>query len=154
MLATAFARIAGVELLQVPYKGGAPSIQGLLAGDVDATFSDVATMAPALAQGALRLLAMVAGERSPLAPEVPTLREAGYEGVGNDPWYAVVAPAGTPAPVVDALASMLRETVRDEDLRRRVRALGYAMFDDAPAEFARALADEIARARAARAGRP
>ena len=147
-LALAFAREARIELLQVPYTGGALSVQGMLAGDVDATFTDVATMAPALAKGAVRLLAMVGTERSPLAPGVPTFREAGYAAIGDDPWYGLVAPARTPAPVVDALSAMLRHAVRDDEIRRRFAALGYVTFDEPPAAFARALGDEIARVRA------
>ena len=150
MIAGAFARSAGVDFLPVPFKGSALGVQAMVAGDVDATFIDLSTAAPHLAQGTLRALALVGDERSPLAPGVPTLRESGYAGVGDDPWYALVAPVRTPAPVIDALSSMLREAVRDDALQRRFAALGIATFDDTPAAFARALGADVARVRASR----
>jgi tripartite-type tricarboxylate transporter receptor subunit TctC len=148
MMAAALARAARIELLAVPYKGGAPGVQAMLAGEVDATFTDLATVAPHVASGALRLVATAGRERSPLAPGVPTLPELGYTSIGEDPWYGLVAPAGTPARVVDTLSALLRDAVRDDDLRSRFRALGYAPFDETPAAFASALGEELARARA------
>jgi tripartite-type tricarboxylate transporter receptor subunit TctC len=153
VLATRFARAAGIDVLQVPYKGGAPSVQALLVGEVDATICDLSAVTAHAAAGAMRILAVVGAQRSPLAPEVPTLGEAGYADVGDDPWYALVGPAGLPAPVIDALTAMLRATVRDNELRRRFAALGYTLFEDTPDAFTRALALELAQTRATLAAR-
>ena len=154
VLATRFARAAGIDLLQVPYKGGAPGVQALLAGQVDATICDLSLVRTQVAAGALRLLAMVGQQRSQLAPEVPTLRESGYADVGDDPWYALAAPAHTPAAVIDALYAAVRATTRDPEMRRRFGALGYEMFDESQADAARVLAAELAQARAALGEKP
>ena len=148
VLATRFARAARIDVLQVPYRGGAPSVQALLAGEVDATICDLSAVAAQAASGAVRILAVVGAQRSPLAPDAPTLAEAGYPDVGDDPWYALAGPAGLPPPVVEALAAELRLTVRDAELRKRFASLGYTLFEDSPDAFARALALELARAQA------
>ena len=147
VIASRLAIAAGIEIFPVPYKGGAPALQALLAGEVDATVADVSSFLGHADAGSVRLLAMVGAQRSPFAPAVPTLRESGYRGVGDDPWYGILAPAATPAAIVDTVAAALRATVRDADMRRRFSALGYAMFDESPAEFSRALAAEIADTR-------
>lgn len=147
VLASRFARAAGVELVPVPYRGGAPSVQALLAGEVDATICDLSAVAALAATGRLHVLAVVGEKRSPLAPEAPTLREAGYAGVGDDPWYGLVGPAGMPGPVLEALAAMVRATVQDPAFGRRFASLGYTAFDDTPEGFARDLAAEVAHAR-------
>jgi tripartite-type tricarboxylate transporter receptor subunit TctC len=97
--------------------------------------------------GVVRLLGMVGVQRSPLAPAVPTLRESGYRGVGDDPWYGILAPAATPSAVVETVGAALRAAVRDAEMRRRFTALGYTIFDESAAEFARAIAAEIADTR-------
>lgn len=152
ILATQFARAAGIDLLQVPYKGGAPGVQALLAGQVDATICDVSAVRTQVAAGALRLLALVGPQRSQLAPDVPTLRESGYAGVGDDPWYALAAPAQTPAAVIESLYAAVRATTQDPEMRRRFGALGYEMFDESQADSARALSAELAHARATLGG--
>jgi len=150
---TRFARAAGIDVLQVPYRGGAPSVQALLAGEVDATFCDLSAVAAHEAAGAVRILAVMGAQRSPLAPEVPTLAEAGYAEVGDEPWYALVGPAGLPAPVIETLSAILRATVRDNELRRRFATLGYTLFEDTPDAFTRALAIELAQTRSTLAPR-
>jgi tripartite-type tricarboxylate transporter receptor subunit TctC len=147
VLATRFARAAGIEILQVPYRSGAPSVQALLVAEVDATICDLSAVAAHAAAGTVRILAVVGAQRSPLAPEVPTLGEAGYADVGDDPWYALVGPAGLPAPVTGTLAALLHSTVREPELRRRFATLGYTVFEDTPDAFTRALARELAQTR-------
>ena len=83
-LATRFAQVAGIDFLQVPYRGGAPGIQAMLAGQVDATICDASAVVPHVAAGSLRLLAMIGAQRSTLAPEVPTMRESGYPGTATN----------------------------------------------------------------------
>jgi tripartite-type tricarboxylate transporter receptor subunit TctC len=94
---------AGVDLTHVPYKGSAGAILDTVAGRVNAMFIPIHTALPYLQRKQLRMLAIVAPERSPVVPNVPTIREAGFPGIQIENWYGILAPAGTPAEIIDKL---------------------------------------------------
>jgi tripartite-type tricarboxylate transporter receptor subunit TctC len=95
-----FARLAGVEIVHVPYKGGAPSVQALLAGDIQLSFATPPSVLPHVQSGRLRGLAVTSKERSPLVPGVPGMREAGLPDYEISFWYGFFFPAGTPRDIV------------------------------------------------------
>ncbi len=138
---------AGVKILEVPYKGGALSLQAVVAGQVDATFCDLALALPFVPAGTVRILATGGSRRLTLAPDVPTFAEAGLSGVVVEPWYGIVAPIGTPAAVITELSDALRAALNDKDIRRRFASLGYEAIIETPEEFAIAIRVEAEQAR-------
>lgn len=136
-----FERATGAKMLEVPYKSAAPSVTAVVSGEVDATFCDLAS---ALAHSdSLRLLAQTAARRSPLAADLVTFAEAGVPGLVVEPWYGLVAPAGTPPEVASELAAALRAALTDPDLVHRFLAFGYEVVLESPAEFGAAIRDEL-----------
>jgi len=136
-----FEQAIGAKALEVPYKATVQSVQAVVAGEVDAAFCDLST---ALAQGnRLRVLAQTASRRSPLAPDVATFKEQGFPHVVLEPWYGLVAPAGTPPDAVTALAAALRAFLTDERVAERFKSLAYEVILDTPDEFAAAIRDEL-----------
>ena len=98
--------MAKIDIVHIPYKGGAPATNDLLAGHVDLMFGSSVVM-PHVRDDKLRLLGVTTGKRSALIPDVPTIAEQGLPGFDIDTWYGVLAPAGTPKPIVDLLAKEL-----------------------------------------------
>ena len=106
------------DILHVPYKGSAPSLTALIAGDVDLIFINVPAVLPHIKSGRLRPLAAAGARRSDLLPDVPTLKEAGINGVEVSVWYGVLAPAGTPREIVATLAAAITRAARSPDIRQ------------------------------------
>jgi tripartite-type tricarboxylate transporter receptor subunit TctC len=140
-------RAAGVKILEVPFKGGAPGLQAVVAGQVDATFCDLALALPFVSAGTVRILATGGSRRLALAPDVPTFAETGLPGVVAEPWYGIVAPTGTPAAVITELSGALHAALNDDDIRRRFANLGYEAIVETPEEFAVAIRLEAEQAR-------
>jgi tripartite-type tricarboxylate transporter receptor subunit TctC len=136
-----FKQAAGVDMVHVPYKGAAPGITDLLAGQVDLSFAPVANVVPYAKAGKLRLLGVTSATRSSFAPDTPTLAESGVPGFDVTTWYAVFVTAGTPAPIVERLNAELGKVSRSPKLREQLAGLGIdAAASASPAE-ARAYRD-------------
>ena len=136
-----FKQAAGVDIVHVPYKGAAPGITDLLAGQVDMSFAPVANVVPHAKSGKLRLLAVTGASRSEFAPGVPTVAESGVPGFDVTTWYAVFATGGTPAAIVERLNAELGKISRNPKLREQLAGLGIdASASASPAE-ARAYRD-------------
>jgi len=136
-----FKQAAGVDIVHVPYKGAAPGIIDLLAGQVDMSFAPVANVVPHAKSGKLRLLAVTSASRSEFAPGVPTVAESGVPGFDVTTWYAVFATGGTPAAIVERLNAELGKISRNPKLREQLAGLGIdAAASASPAE-ARAYRD-------------
>jgi tripartite-type tricarboxylate transporter receptor subunit TctC len=105
---------AGIHMVNVPYKGSAPALQDLLAGQIQVQF-DPGTL-PMIADGRLKGLAVIGDKRWPGKPDLPTLAEQGYGRTGGESWHGVAAQKGTPQPVVDALSSAIEEALRDPEV--------------------------------------
>lgn len=118
------AESAGVELLHIPYKGSAPALTDLLGGQVDAVFLTIAAVEGMVASGAVRPLAVTGERRMASMPQVPTFAELGVRDMGNAGWFAVFAPAGTPAQVIARLSQALRDIAADAQVQARMVALG------------------------------
>jgi tripartite-type tricarboxylate transporter receptor subunit TctC len=136
-----FKQAAGVDIVHVPYKGAAPGITDLLAGQVDLSFAPVANVVPYAKAGKLRLLAVTGASRSGFAPGVPTVAESGVPGFDVTTWYAVFVTAGTPAPIVERLNAELGKVSRSPKLREQLAGLGIDTAASASPAEARAYRD-------------
>jgi len=105
---------AGIKLVHVPYKGSAQATQDLLGGQIQAQFDQ--TVLPHVLAGRLKGLAIISDSRWPHKPEIPTLREAGYGKEGGESWFGILAPAGTPQPIVDKMARAIEEALKSPDV--------------------------------------
>src|SRR5207248_6937561 len=124
MLGEMLRRRAGIDIVHVPYKGAAPGVNALLAGDVQLFFFPVFVDAAALVRsGALRPLALVDSRRSPVAPDLPTLPELGYP-LEAAAWFALIAPAGTPGAIVQRLAQEVRRVLSLDAMKRFLEGRG------------------------------
>ena len=142
-----FARRAGISLVHVPYRGGAPAMLGLLAGDVDLLFDNPqpATRASVEA-GKLRALAVMQTERLPDYPEVPAIAEAKLgPDLTVESWHGIFAPGGTPAPIVAGVYAAVQEALRQPSIRERIEKLSITIVGSPPDAFAAFFAAEVAR---------
>jgi tripartite-type tricarboxylate transporter receptor subunit TctC len=135
----------GTFIVHIPYKGTAPSMTALIAGEVELSFANIPSIQGHLKSGRLRALAATASRRDPQLPEVPTMQEAGVEGVEVVVWYGVLAPAGTPREIVQKLADGIQRAARDPEIRKRMLEQGAVTVGNTPEEFGKLLKDEVAR---------
>ena len=139
-----FANLTKVELTHIPYKGSSPALTDLLGGQIDMMFTTVASVAQYINAGTLHALAVTSVKRSPAWPDLPTLAEAGVVGYMAESWYAVYAPAGTPAAVLARLNAALKQAVKSDNFRRRVEAEGLVINVGTPADLERyVLAEQL-----------
>jgi tripartite-type tricarboxylate transporter receptor subunit TctC len=116
--------MGGIDLVHVPYKGAAPALQDVMAGRVDLSVDIILSSLPLVQGGKLRALAISSPKRSPLLPQVPTVAESGLPGYDFMSWYMLVAPAGTPAPILEKLNEDLRKMAAMPDVRTRIEGMG------------------------------
>jgi tripartite-type tricarboxylate transporter receptor subunit TctC len=135
----------GTNIVHVPYKGSAPSLTALIAGDVDLSFANVPAILQHVKSGRLRPLASTGTRRSELMPDVPTMREAGLTGVEMTVWYGVLAPAATPRDIVNTLSEAIAKAARSPDIKQRLLDQGAEPVGNAPAEFDKILREEVAK---------
>ena len=131
-----------VQATHIAYKGSAPALQDLLAGTVQMMFDNLPTALPRAKNGQLKGLAVTSAKRNSLAPEIPTMEEAGVPGYEATAWFGVAAPAGTPKAVVDRLNMEFVKALRDPQNAQKLEALGLAMATDSPEGFAAFIAAE------------
>lgn len=136
---------SGTSITHIPYKGSAPSLAALIAGEVDFTFANIPAILQHVKAGRVRTLASTGTKRAELMPEVPTLEEAGVAGVAVNVWYGVLAPAATPPAVVASIAEAIGRAARSPDIRTRLLEQGAEPVGNTPAEFDRQLREEVAR---------
>ena len=136
---------AGVDMVHIPYKGAAPAMQALLAGDTQLMFDNLASAMAQVKAGKLRALAVTTAQRSKLAPDLPTMAEAGVPGFDISTWFGLLAPAGTPPEVVAKWNADVTKILSAPDMRERLAAQGAEAAPDSPAEFTRFIASELAK---------
>jgi tripartite-type tricarboxylate transporter receptor subunit TctC len=135
----------GTSIVHVPYKGSAPALTALIAGDVQLSFSNTVAINQHVRSGRLRALAVAGAKRTELMPEVPTIREAGVEGVEVPLWFGLLAPAGTPREAVQVLASGVAKAARSPDLRTKLADQGADPVGNSPEDFAKMLREDVAK---------
>jgi tripartite-type tricarboxylate transporter receptor subunit TctC len=131
-----FESIAKVDMLHVPYRGGGPALNDVMAGQVPLFFANLASSLGHIQSGRLRALAVTSKVRSRALPDLPTMEEAGLKGYEVLEWNPVLAPAGTAAPVRTRLAAAIRKAMADPEVVARVRALGGEVFGGEEAQAA------------------
>ena len=136
---------AGVDMVHIPFKGGAPATQALLAGDTQLMFDNLANAMPQVKAGKLRALAVTTAQRSKLAPELPTMAEAGLPGFDISTWFGLLAPAGTPPEVVARWNADVTRILSAPDMRERLAGQGAEAAPTTPAAFAQFIAAELAK---------
>lgn len=129
----------------IPYKGGAPAMQDLLGGQVDATFININTGLPNIKAGKLRALAITSARRSPLLPDVPTMDELGYKGVTVTSWQAVAVPKGVPEDIRRKLHEAIAAVMAEPAVRQPLLDLGFEVVTNTPEQFTAFQAREFAR---------
>jgi tripartite-type tricarboxylate transporter receptor subunit TctC len=139
-----FAATAGVKLQHVPYRGGAPALQDLIAGHLKTMFTSAVVSIPHIEAGKLRPLAVAAPQRLPVLPNVLTMAEAGYP-VEAVYWFGLVAPAGTPAPIIAKLEKTLTEVLAMPDVKKRLTDMGGVVTPLKSREFGDYIRTEMTR---------
>ena len=140
-----FESMAGVDVVHVPYKGGAPAVVDLVAGRLTLMMANLTTAQPHIRAGKLRGLGVGKVKRSPLFPEMPTIAEAGVKGYEANNWNGVVAPTGTPRLAIERLHQEIVATLKEPAIADRMARAGLEPVGDTPAEFAQYLKSEAAK---------
>ena len=145
LAAVLYESMTGAQMVHVPYKGLAPALVDLLAGEVQAMFSSVVAIVPNIKAGRLRALAVTGKRRAALLPEVPTLDESGVPGYEAGSWYGILAPAGTPQAVVAKLHEAIVRALAQPEVRERLASEGAEVIGSTPEAFAAHITAELAR---------
>jgi tripartite-type tricarboxylate transporter receptor subunit TctC len=140
-----FKGAAGINLIHVPFKGGAPAVTALVGGQVDMAFETSVTLVPHIKSGKLVPLAVASPRRIAILPDVPTLAEAGYPGIISENWYGLYAPAGTPKEVVARLYTELDRAIHSPDVREKLAQQGAEIRETTPDQAAAFVRGEIAK---------
>lgn len=145
LAAELFKMRTGTDIQHVPYKGGALAVADVAAGHVPFYFGNMSAALPQVRAGRVRALAVTSPQRSPAAPEIPTMAESGVSGCEISEWNALLAPAGTPPSVIDRLNADLVKILRDDDIKARFADLGAQTIGSTPTELAAFLRGEQAK---------
>lgn len=145
LTAELFWQQSGTTGVHVPYKGGAPAMNDLLGGQVDATFMNINTAVPHIKAGKLRALAITSTARSPVLPDVPTMAESGFKGVTVYSWQAVAAPKGLPADIKAKLHAAVVAALNDPAVKPKLLDVGFEIVANTPEQFTAFQAAEYAR---------
>jgi tripartite-type tricarboxylate transporter receptor subunit TctC len=137
-----FASMAKINIVHVPYKGGAPQVTALMSGETQASFATIGTVVNQIRQGRLRALGVGSMKRVKALPNVPTINESGLKGYEMSPWIAMFAPAGTPKAIIDKLNAEINKALSMPDVEQRLDSQGLAPWKSTPDEMnARVKAD-------------
>ena len=139
-----FASMAGIKLTHIPYKGSAPALTDLVGGHVAIYFSSLPPAVALVKEGKVRALAVTGARRSPILPDVPTVAEAGFPGIEQTTWTAILAPARTPVAIVAKLNGAIGGLLRQPDINKKWAAFGIDPVPTTPQELEKILAQEIA----------
>ncbi|MSP96195.1 MAG: tripartite tricarboxylate transporter substrate binding protein [Betaproteobacteria bacterium] len=140
-----FNAAAGTKFVHVPYKGGAPALTGTIQGDVSLMFATSLEATPHLRSGKLRAMGISSAQRSPVAPDIPTLAEAGLPGFEVSVWFGLLAPAGTPRAIVERLNAEIGKVLIDPIVKARLADLAAVPMHTSPEEFSAMVRADIAK---------
>ena len=135
--------VAGVKFEHIPYKGASAAIPDLMGGQVDFYMASVPSVQGQVKGGQLRVIAVTSAKRSPIFPDVPTVGET-YKGFNAVTWFGILAPAGTPAPIVGKLNARINEALKDPSVRKSIENEGGEVIGGTPAQFQKLMHEEIA----------
>ncbi len=138
-----FKLLAGIDMLHVPYKGVAPALVDVVAGQVSMTFASLISGTPQYKSGRLRALAVTGAKRSVALPELPTMQEAGVKGYESSTWYGVIAPAGTPPEIINKLNAEIVGILKQPEIFERLSQEGAEPVGNTPQQFAAHIKSEI-----------
>jgi tripartite-type tricarboxylate transporter receptor subunit TctC len=138
-----FLKRAGLEMINVSYRGNAPALTDIVAGHLPAMFSNLSDALPHLTSGAVRALAVSSDRRTGLLPDVPTVADSGFPGYRAITWNGPMAPAGTPRPIVDKTAAEIARAAKDAKFVERLANLGADPLGNTPDEFAALIASDL-----------
>jgi tripartite-type tricarboxylate transporter receptor subunit TctC len=137
--------MAGIDIVHVPYKGSAPALTDVLAGNISMMFVDILSALPHVKSGRLKVLAVTGLKRAAAVPEYPTVDESGVPGFNGNSWLGLVAPAGTPRDIVARLSAEVAKALHSPDVRERFLAQGVEPVGSTPEQFAAFIESEIPR---------
>ena len=140
-----FMNLADIQLLHIPYKGAGQALNDALGGQVNAMTDNLSSSLTNIKAGKLRPLAVLAFKRAEVLPDVPTYTELGYPGMGDGGWFGLVAPAGTPKPIIDKLNAAAHQVMQDPSFQAKQREIGGEGMGNTPEEFAKQIDAAIAR---------
>jgi len=138
-----FSRRAGIDMVHVPYKGGAPALVDLVGGRIQVMVNPALSSLPFVKSGQLRVIGVTSAERSSLLPEVPTIAESGLTGYNVSTWYGLFAPKGTPASIVKLTYSAVHKALQDAQIREQLRKFDATPVGNTPEQFAKFVQDEL-----------
>jgi tripartite-type tricarboxylate transporter receptor subunit TctC len=136
---------AGLDVIHVPYRGGGPSIQDVVAGHIQYTFEGISVLLPLIKAGDLRALAVTSAQRSPLLPEVPTMIESGFPGFTTSAWTGLLAPAGTPPDIVAKLNGAVNAALQTADMKTSLDRLAGDALGGPPGELTKIIESDIGK---------
>jgi tripartite-type tricarboxylate transporter receptor subunit TctC len=137
--------MAGVDIVHVPYKGSGPAVLAAMGNETSLAIADITTIKPQIQSGRLTVLGVMGKTRSALVPDVPTLAESGLPGYESSGWFAILAPAGTPAAIVKRLNTELVAVLRSADVRERFSAAGLEPMPSTPEELGALMKSETVK---------
>jgi tripartite-type tricarboxylate transporter receptor subunit TctC len=140
-----FCSLAGIKLVHVPYKGGNPALNDVIGGQIQMLFSTLLQSDGQLKAGRVRALAVTTKKRSPAAPDLPTMQEAGVAGYEVAGWYGVLAPAKTPRPIIDKLNTEIVRILHSPDVQSKLAADGSEAVGSTPDQFGAHIKSEVAK---------
>ncbi|MES2399369.1 MAG: Bug family tripartite tricarboxylate transporter substrate binding protein [Pseudomonadota bacterium] len=139
-----FSKAAGIPILHVPYKGGAPALQDLMGGQIASSFNPVGEVLPQLKSGRLRVLATTGAQRNKFMPDVPTMVESGFKDVVAEVWLGVLMPANTPPAVVVKAAAAINDALKTQELKDTYAKFGMEAMQGTPQAFAELIKSDLA----------
>ena len=138
-----FLKMIGAKAQHVPYRGSVPALTDVIAGQIPIMIVDLAVAIPAINEGKVKIYGVTSTERIKAMPDVPTIAEAGVPGYGGTPWFSVVAPAGTPRPIIDKLNRVLTTFISRPETQDKMNALAISPWTSTPDELAQFVPAEI-----------
>jgi tripartite-type tricarboxylate transporter receptor subunit TctC len=138
-----FKVMAGVEIQQVPYRGSTAVLPDLLAGQLNMFFGNISNVLPLIREGRLRAFGITSRQRSPQIPELPTMEELGFPGFEATAWFGLMAPAGTPRPLIDKLHAETVKVLAQPEVRARLEGMGLALVGNTPGQLTDIVKNEL-----------
>jgi tripartite-type tricarboxylate transporter receptor subunit TctC len=140
-----FTQLTGTDIVHIPYKGSAPAVTDLLAGQTNMMFDNIPSSLPHIKSGKLIAIATTGAKRDPALPNLPTIAESGVKGYESGVWFGLMVPAATPKEIIAKLNSAAVEAAKSPEFVKRMTDLGYNIIPGSPDDMARMLKEELAR---------